>query len=147
MSSAELPPVEEVVPHRGEMLLLDRVLAHDGQSTTAGVAVGSSGWLERGDGRPPSWLALEYMAQCVAAHEGMLALAEGRPLPLGFLVAAHELRLDAPHFTAGERLRVWARRAGGRPGLGALSHVCTLHADEPGLGAVVDRFLEERGLP
>jgi predicted hotdog family 3-hydroxylacyl-ACP dehydratase len=111
------------------MLLLDRLLEHDGESTAARVAVGSRGWLKREDGSVPSWLALEYMAQCVAAHEGMLAFVEGRPLPQGFLVAALGLRIYRSRFGADELLRVQARRARGRPGLGALSHVCTVHAE------------------
>lgn len=127
MSSTELPPVSELIPHRGEVLLLERVLEHDPECTTVRVAVGASGWLRRSDGSAPSWLAVEYMAQCAAAHEGMLARMEGRPPPLGFLISARGLRLHGAHFGADEILRVRAARARGRPGLGALSHSCSIH--------------------
>lgn len=132
MNPTELPPVSELIPHRGEVLLLEQLLEHDPESTTVRVAVGAVGWLRRSDGSAPSWLALEYMAQCAAAHEGMLARTEGRPPPLGFLISARGLRLHCAHFGAEEFLRVRACRARGRPGLGALSHSCSIHAANEG---------------
>ncbi len=100
-AAADFPPVTQVVPHRGAMLLLERVLAHEGDHTAARVRVGRGGWLQRDDGSVPAWLALEYMAQCAAAHEGLLARAEGRPLPRGFLITARTLCLHRSHFTGG----------------------------------------------
>ncbi len=93
MSATELPPITELIPHRGELLLLEGLLEHDAESTTVRVVVGAGGWLQRSDGSAPAWLALEYMAQCAAAHEGMLARSEGRPPPLGFLISASALEL------------------------------------------------------
>ncbi len=136
-AAADFPPVTQVVPHRGAMLLLERVLAHDGDHTVARVLVGRGGWLQRDDSSGPAWLALEYMAQCAAAHEGLLARAEGRPLPRGFLITARTLCLHRSHFTGGDLLRVEARRARGRPGLGALSHSCSVYAGSAAEAAAV----------
>ena len=93
--------------------------------------------------------AIEFMAQCVAAHEGMLARADGRVLPLGFLVGVKGLRLGASRFDRDEELRVWTRRIRGRPGLGILSHSCAISREGAGpedeviaegrLSIVVDR--------
>lgn len=130
MEAPELPPLLEVLPHRSPVLLLDRLLAHDSAATTVRVAVGENPWLLRPDASAPPWLVLEYMAQCVAAHEGLLALADGRPLPRGFLVGAHGLRMPAPGFAAGEVLRVSAARQRGRAGLGVLSHRCSVSNQE-----------------
>ena len=129
MADLEAPPIEELIPHRGDSILLDRVIAHDGKSTTARVIVGSQGWLRQRDGSVASWLAVEYMAQCIAAHESMLARAEGRTLPLGFLVRVTRLRLGVSRFRSDERLRVWVRQVRGRPGLGVLSHHCAIFAE------------------
>ena len=122
MSEIEAPPIHELIPHSQGAILLDRVVAHDGESTTAQVIVGSQNWLRQRDGSVASWLAVEYLAQCVAAHEGMLSRAQGRVLPLGFLVRVTGLWLGVSHFRADERLRVWVRRIRGRAGLGVLSH-------------------------
>jgi predicted hotdog family 3-hydroxylacyl-ACP dehydratase len=128
MSSAEFPHITELVPHRGQVLLLDEVIEHDGESTLSHVDIASQNWLKREDGSVASWLALEYMAQCVSAHEGLCALAEGRSFPYGYLVKTTKLRIHRTRFEADESLFVRARRVCGRPGLGVLSHMCTVHA-------------------
>ncbi len=135
--NAEFPPVEELIPHRGDVLLVDRVLDHDSESTTTLVDVSRQRWLKREDGSVASWLAMEYMAQSVAVHEGLLARAERRELPRGFLVSALGLELHTAGFAASQRLRVRVQRVRGRPGLGVLSHRCSVSSDETGDGATV----------
>jgi predicted hotdog family 3-hydroxylacyl-ACP dehydratase len=132
MSNVEAPPIDELIPHAGESILLDRVVSHSPERTTARVIVGNKRWLTQPDGSVAPWLAVEYMAQCVAAHESMLARADGRILPLGFLVRVMRLRLGAARFRGGEVLRVSSRRIRGRPGLGILSHDCTIFAETDG---------------
>lgn len=119
------------MPHRGPILLLDHVISHDSQHTDALVCIESQTWLKHDDGSVAGWLAVEYMAQCVAAHESLLARDEGRPPPTGFLVAATGLHLHVSNFSADSRLRVRASRVRGRPGLGVLSHQCSLHLRDP----------------
>ena len=129
MSATELPPIEHLVPHRGESLLLDRVLEHDDKSTVVRVVVGSRKCLEKTDGTIAPWVALEYMSQCIAAHESLLAAENGDARTPGYLTAATGVRLHRSHFEAGEQLRVRTRRTRGRPGLGAFSHFCTIYQE------------------
>lgn len=126
----DLPPVSELLPHRGAVVLLERVVEHDRESTTARVEVGPNGWLSRQDGSTPAWLAIEYMAQCASAHEGLLARAEGRALPEGVLVRVFGLRIHRSRFEPGEALCVSARRARGRPEIGAISYACSIRSGE-----------------
>ena len=133
MSADDLPPVSELVPHGGGVILLDRVLEHDGESTTTRVTVAKQKWLKRADGSAASWVAFEYMAQCIAAHEGIRALLEGRPPVRGSVAAAFGVRVYRSRFEADEVLRVRTNQVRGRPGLGVLSHYCAIHEDgEPG---------------
>jgi predicted hotdog family 3-hydroxylacyl-ACP dehydratase len=129
MDATELPHVSELIPHRGEVLLLDRVLNHDGESTTVRVVVDHQTWLKRENGSVATWVAVEYMAQCIAAHEGIRAHLEGRPPVRGSLATAVGVRLHRSCFEPGELLRVRTQRVRGRPGLGVLSHFCTVHED------------------
>jgi predicted hotdog family 3-hydroxylacyl-ACP dehydratase len=129
VSETDFPALQELIPHRGEALLLERVLRHDGQSSEARVVVGSHRWLRREDGSVAMWLSVEYMAQCAAMHEGILARNEGRPMPEGFLVAARKLAMHRSQFEPGQQLRISARRLRGRHGLGALAYECSVHAD------------------
>jgi predicted hotdog family 3-hydroxylacyl-ACP dehydratase len=136
MSDSEAPPIRELIPHRGRSVLLDSVIAHDGESTTVSVIVGSQRWLRQQDGSVASWLAVEYMAQCVAAHESMIARADRRAVPLGFLVSVTGLRLGVPHFRRDEHLSVCVRRVRGRPGLGVLSHAGQIFSVSEGSGSM-----------
>ena len=109
MNVNDLPPVSELLPHQGKVLLLDRVLEHDAQSTTTRVSIERQTWLKRDDGSVASWVALEYMAQCIAAHEGIRAHLRGVPPFRGSLAAAVGVRLYRSYFEAGEFLRVHTR--------------------------------------
>ncbi len=131
MNVNDLPPVSELLPHQGKVLLLDRVLEHDPESTTTRVFIERQTWLKREDGSVTSWVALEYMAQCIATHEGIRAYLRGVPPVRGSLAAAVGVRLYRSYFRAGEVLRVRTRLVLGRPGLGVLSHFCTVHEDRP----------------
>ena len=134
-ASVGFPAIEELMPHRGTVVLLGEILRHDSASTDVRVSISQQKWLKRADGSVAGSLAIEYMAQCVAAHEGLLALDEGRPPPTGFLVGVTGLRLEVASFAAGAELVVRSRRVRGRPSLGALSHQCQLFlASSEGLG-------------
>ena len=65
----------KLLPHRGSMCLLDAVLHHDAKKTICRVDPLRSTLFEDASGALPSWLALEYMAQCAAAH-GALSSAK-----------------------------------------------------------------------
>jgi predicted hotdog family 3-hydroxylacyl-ACP dehydratase len=106
--SKTLPSLGELVPHRPPMLLLDEVLAFDGDTATCAVTLREDAMFAE-HGRVPAWVALEYCAQCVAAFAGLRARAEGRPPQLGLLVAARDLVLECDFFAAGDRLVVHAR--------------------------------------
>ena len=132
MRTDELPPLEDVLCHRGSVLLLHEIVEHSDQHTVARVDVSRQSWLKRQDGSVAAWVAIEYMAQCFAAHEGLVADFQNRHLPLGFLIGVHRLRLYVPEIRADWRLRVRTRAARGRPGLGALSHSSSVHTEELG---------------
>jgi len=117
------PALTEILPHRGRAVLLDRVDHHDADETVCVVEIDRAAWL-RQDAGVPSWVGLEYMAQCVAAHEGCIAHGQGRTLPPGFLVRARRVRFRSPVFRPGEVLRVRAWRLRGRPALGAMAYGC-----------------------
>ena len=67
------PPIAELVPHSGRMLLLDRVVAADADSLQAEVDITAASMFagEHGVG---NWIGIEYMAQAVAAFAGWQAM-------------------------------------------------------------------------
>ena len=105
MSSPDFPPVAEILPHRGQMVLLGRVLEHGPDATVCGVAIDAQKLFVQNDGSIGSWVGVEYMAQCVGAHAGMLARAVGMEPRVGYLVSSRRLRFHAARFAPGQELR------------------------------------------
>jgi len=97
--------VAELLPHTGRMIWLDRVLAWDEDSVTAGLTV-------RGEGNTvPAWAGIEYMAQTIGLYAGIHAKRAGEPIRLGFLLGARRYESNVPAFTIGTALIVRAEKA------------------------------------
>ena len=98
-------PVEVVLPHKPPMRLLDAILGWEGETLTCARTVPSDDpFLE--DGALPALALLECMAQGVAAHRGLVGLARGEPIRIGFLVGCRELRLHVDAVAVGDALRI-----------------------------------------
>jgi predicted hotdog family 3-hydroxylacyl-ACP dehydratase/3-hydroxymyristoyl/3-hydroxydecanoyl-(acyl carrier protein) dehydratase len=103
------------IPQSGPMRVIEAVTHHDGGVTISTARVGDAAPISRG-GRAPAWLALELLAQGMAAQGG-LVLAGGDPPPQVFLVGARRIELRTRSFAAGERLWVRVEHQRGETGL------------------------------
>lgn len=103
------PALEELVPHRGAMLLLESVLAHDARETVCATTTTPSRLFRDVRGHVPAFVAVEWIAQAVAVHGGLLARARGAAPGVGFLVGARRIALHAERLADGVRYRVRAR--------------------------------------
>jgi predicted hotdog family 3-hydroxylacyl-ACP dehydratase len=103
------PPIEELVPHRGAMLWLGRVLAAADDSLEAEATVPSEAWYAHDGAGMPAWLGIELMAQALAAHVGLRGWRAGKPPKPGVLLGCRAYRAAAPSFAPGAALRVSAR--------------------------------------
>jgi predicted hotdog family 3-hydroxylacyl-ACP dehydratase len=118
--------VEELVPHSGKMVLLNRVIEFDEESMVAEVIVRDDGMF--GDGNAvPAWLGVEYMAQTIAALGGMKRRLAGKPLNLGFLLGTRRYDCNVPLFDVGSVLTVSVKRLLEDQGLGVFE--CRITAD------------------
>ena len=104
-----MPRVAELIPHKPPMILLDDVLSHAADATVCRVRIGPTSPFVRGDGTVPSWVALEYLAQCTAAHAGLRERDGGRPIRVGFLLGSRKVLLHVARFHPGQELAVSAR--------------------------------------
>jgi predicted hotdog family 3-hydroxylacyl-ACP dehydratase len=100
--------IEALIPHRGAMRLLDRVLEADGERVLAEVEVPFDGLFVR-DGAVPSWIGIEYMAQAVAAWAGLRARQGGGAPRPGLLLGTRRYEARCDGFASGSRLQVEAR--------------------------------------
>lgn len=88
--------IEERIPHRGRMCLLDRVTSWSAERIEA-VAIGhvdASHPLRTRSGLLAS-AAIEYAAQATAVHGALCASAAGGAAAPGFLASARDVRLAA----------------------------------------------------
>ena len=113
MTAAIFPRVDEVLPQSGRMVLLTRITDHTERRTTCTVEVSPAGVFAEADGGVPAWVAIEYMAQCIAAHGGLRARAAGDPITIGFLLGSRSITLHTPRFQPGQHLEVEAAHVWG----------------------------------
>ena len=86
----KLWPVAELVPHAGNMVLLDEVLSCDTEAIEVRLLVRPNGLLSDSDGSLPAWTGIELMAQAIAAFAGIQAKRAGLPVELGFLLGTRK---------------------------------------------------------
>ena len=106
--SKQLPPIEDVLPHRGNMLLIDRLIEFGSESTVSEYTPRSDTWYADAEGNMPAWVGLELMAQAVAAHVGALKLSKGKPQKNGALVGTRRYSSTIPNFTVDVPIQIHA---------------------------------------
>ena len=100
-----MTPLQELVPHRAPMLLLDRVEAADETTLRASLAIHAGTEFLEAEG-VPAHIGIEYMAQACAAFAGHRALAEDGAPRIGFLLGSRRFLMHRPWVRLGDRLEV-----------------------------------------
>lgn len=104
-------PLAELLPHAGDMILIDQVLAFDEEQVRTRLQVRPGGLFNRPDGSLPAWIGVELMAQSVAAYAGCRARQQGQPAELGFLLGTRKFQCNVECFPAGSVLEIHALRS------------------------------------
>jgi predicted hotdog family 3-hydroxylacyl-ACP dehydratase len=101
-------PIEQYLPHRGRMVLLDRVLEAGAGRIACSVAIRAGSPFCR-NGKVPAYAGIEYMAQAIGTLAGWEARERGLPVKIGFLVSTRRFTSHVDGFPAGAALIVEAR--------------------------------------
>ncbi|MCJ8174725.1 hotdog family protein [Pseudomonas viridiflava] len=104
-------PLAEIIPHAGDMILIDQVLAFDEEQIQTCLTVRAGGLFNEADGSLPAWVGVELMAQSVAAFAGCQARSKGDAVKLGFLLGSRKFECNVAHFPAGSELNIHAVRS------------------------------------
>ncbi|KRW61620.1 ApeP family dehydratase [Pseudomonas sp. TTU2014-080ASC] len=104
-------PVAELVPHAGDMILLDQVHRYGDDDIETSLTVRDGGLFSQDDGSLPAWVGIEIMAQSVAAYAGCHARARGEPVELGFLLGTRNYQCNVERFPLGAELHIHATRS------------------------------------
>lgn len=94
--SCPIDNVAPLLPHSGQMVLLNRIVDYDDQGLRAMLCLADGNPLQQADGTVPSWMGLELLAQCIGALDGCAAHEQGESVRLGFLLGTRKLQLFAP---------------------------------------------------
>lgn len=107
-SAAKQFTIDEVVPHKATMSLLDELVDNgdDWIKTKLTITPNSVFVTEKG---VPSWIGIEYMAQSVAAFAGLRRRLDGKEAIIGFLVGMRKYTCSHSYFPVGAELTVTAK--------------------------------------
>jgi predicted hotdog family 3-hydroxylacyl-ACP dehydratase len=99
------PPVEELLPHKPPMVLLDALEEIDEHRCLCRVDVRPAcPFFE--EGGVPAFVGVEYLAQAVGVLSGWKGSLSGEPPRVGFLLSVREYRCELAIFPEGEALLV-----------------------------------------
>lgn len=125
-------PLAELLPHAGDMILIDRVVAFDDEQIHTQATVQPGGLFNRDDGGLPAWVGIELMAQSVAAFAGCHARRRGDAVELGFLLGTRKFECNVDSFPVGIELDIrGVRSLEDDNGMG----VFECHIEAPGIHA------------
>lgn len=108
MSPPIFPSIEELLPHRGDMLLIERVLARDPEGIRVEAKVDGNAWYADENGAMPAWIGIELMAQAIAALVGLNAREQHLPPRQGLLLGTRVFTASVPVFARDATLVVAA---------------------------------------
>ena len=98
-------PISEFVLHRKPLLLLDELISLDSDSAVCEWCVGENDKFVMPGFGVPSYIGIEYMAQCIAIHAGACERAAGFPPPLGMLLGTRHFKTSVQYFVPGSTYR------------------------------------------
>ncbi len=91
--------IEDVLPHRGRMILLDSIVACSVEHAESLAKISDSNiFFDPARNGVPAWIGYEYMAQTMAAHSGIRARIRGEAVRVGLLVGNRSGTCHVPYF-------------------------------------------------
>jgi predicted hotdog family 3-hydroxylacyl-ACP dehydratase len=127
-AAATFPPIESILPHRGTMLLVERVSACSDDALSAHATVRSDAWYADDNGAMPAWIGIELMAQGVAAHVALLAMRDGNRARPGVLLGTRSYHAHVGAFARDAQLQIHVQEVL-RSEAGHSAYECTIDHD------------------
>jgi len=104
-------PIEELVPHDHPMILIDELLTYDDEKACCQVTIHpGSNFYNVEKKSVPSYVAIEYMAQGIAAFANANEKDRGGEVAIGFLVSSRKFKMLTSEFSLGEKLQVFVEQ-------------------------------------
>lgn len=103
--------IEDLIPHRGSMLLIERILELQATRSSAEVCIGQDSTFFEIDKGVPAWIGLEYMGQTAALMAGYQVSTGNMQASLGFLLGTRRYKAYVEYFKAGTILQIECEQA------------------------------------
>lgn len=140
-----LPPVSELIPHTGPMVLLEEMTTWAVGSAECRVRIRPRSAFVV-DGRVEASVTLEYMAQAVAACLGYQARLGGNEMRVGMLIACKVFTAHDSHLSVGDEVTVTVARVSGNESISQFE--CRLRREgQPFAEAVLTVYHSEEPPP
>ncbi|WP_349019715.1 hotdog family protein [Methyloglobulus sp.] len=97
--------VASLIPHSGQLVLLDKVVEFNDEKLVAEMTVRGDG-LFGNDKNVPAWAGIEYMAQAVGVYAGIKSKLAGEPIKLGYLLGTRRFSSNVASFVVGTELTI-----------------------------------------
>lgn len=89
--------INELVPHKGPMLLLDKVIESGEDHLISQVTI-KENMLFCDEHGLPAYVGIELMAQTIAALAGLRAINKGEDIKIGMLLGSRNYHCEGTHF-------------------------------------------------
>jgi len=113
MTVEAYPPMEQLLPHRSPMILIDRLVEANGQRGACEVTITPQSMFLEASG-VPAFVGIEYMAQSIAAYGGYQCYLANKPIAIGFLMGTRRLESYCQFFELGQTLRIHVSHVWGK---------------------------------
>ena len=120
--------VDELVPHKYEMSLLDEIVDYDDTSLSSQVTIRADSEFLNEENTVPAWLGIEYMAQTIAAWAGIQNRKDNSGIKLGYLVGTRKYKSYVTSFPLNCVLKITIKINYQSNGLGSFE--CTISSDQ-----------------
>jgi len=99
--------IEHVVPHAHPMILIDELLEYDDSKALCQLTITENSNFYNSDTQSvPNYVAIEYMAQSIAAFANANEKDKGGEVSIGFLVSSRKLKVLVKEFSLASTLLV-----------------------------------------
>ena len=104
----EQEELQTLIPHRGKMMLLNRVIEYDIEHSIRAEYTVTRDCIFYDpvlDG-VPAWVGFEFMAQAISTLTGIRKRAKGEKPKIGFILSIPSMRMEIPLFKNGSSIEV-----------------------------------------
>ena len=104
----EQEELQTLIPHRGKMMLLNRVIEYDIEHSIRAeyTITRDCIFYDPALDGVPAWVGFEFMAQAISTLTGIRKRAKGEKPNIGFILSIPSMRMEIPFFKNGSSVEV-----------------------------------------